>query len=129
MKFLNVTLLFFVIFDKKVFGEKMSEHCNAQDTLCENQQDKVKEGLKKILLKEPKFKALFGKVSNVNVLEGFFKEAIKKYQKIKEPYQGTVFENHRKSLIQHCERSELRLHFEWTKVHQNMPKWSILASF
>ena len=30
---------------------------------------------------------------------------------------GTVFENHRKSLIQHCERSELRLHFEWTKVN------------
>ena len=30
-------------------------------------------------------------------------------------YPGTVFENHRKSLIQHCERSELRLHFEWTK--------------
>ena len=30
--------------------------------------------------------------------------------------QLTVFENHRKSLIQHCERSELRLHFEWTKV-------------
>ena len=28
----------------------------------------------------------------------------------------TVLENHRKSLIQHCERSELRLHFEWTKV-------------
>ena len=28
----------------------------------------------------------------------------------------TVFENHRKSLIQHFERSELRLHFEWTKV-------------
>ena len=24
----------------------------------------------------------------------------------------TVFENHRKSIIQHCERSELRLHFE-----------------
>ena len=24
----------------------------------------------------------------------------------------TVFENHRKSPIQHCERSELRLHFE-----------------
>ena len=31
----------------------------------------------------------------------------------------TVFENHRKSLIQHCERSELRLHFEWTKVLKN----------
>ena len=29
----------------------------------------------------------------------------------------TVFENHRKSSIQHCERSELRLHFEWTKVN------------
>ena len=29
---------------------------------------------------------------------------------------GKVFENHIKSLIQHCERSELRLHFEWTKV-------------
>ena len=29
----------------------------------------------------------------------------------------TVFENHRKSLIQPCERSELRLHFEGTKVH------------
>ena len=36
--------------------------------------------------------------------------------------KDTVFENHRKSLIQHCERSELPLHFEWTK-------WSILASF
>ena len=29
----------------------------------------------------------------------------------------TVFENHRKSLIQHCERSKLCLHFEWTKVN------------
>ena len=27
-----------------------------------------------------------------------------------------VFENHRKSLIQHCERSELSLTFDWTKV-------------
>ena len=25
---------------------------------------------------------------------------------------ATVFENHKKSRIQHCERSELRLHFE-----------------
>ena len=33
----------------------------------------------------------------------------------KKGYGHTVFENHRKSLIQHCERSELRLHFEWTK--------------
>ena len=29
----------------------------------------------------------------------------------------TVFENRRKSIIQHCERSELRIHFEWTKVN------------
>ena len=29
----------------------------------------------------------------------------------------TVFENHRKSLIQHC---ELRLHFEWTLIGQKM---------
>ena len=27
----------------------------------------------------------------------------------------TVLENHRKSLIQHCQRSELHLQFEWTK--------------
>ena len=30
-----------------------------------------------------------------------------------------VFENHRKSLIQHCERSEQCLHFEGTKVAKN----------
>ena len=40
--------------------------------------------------------------------------------------EGTVFENHRKSLIQNC---KLRLHFEWTKVHQKCQKQSILASF
>ena len=40
----------------------------------------------------------------------------------------TVFENHRKSLIQHCQRSELRLHFEWTKVNWKCQKWSILTS-
>ena len=39
-----------------------------------------------------------------------------------ETAKDTVFENHRKSLIQHCERSELRLHFEWTKVNSKMPK-------
>ena len=37
----------------------------------------------------------------------------------------TMFENHPKCLIQHCERSELRLHFEWTKVHSKCQKWSI----
>ena len=38
----------------------------------------------------------------------------------------TVFENHRKSRIQHCEQ---RLHFEWTKVHQKCQKWSIWRVF
>ena len=41
----------------------------------------------------------------------------------------TVFEIQRKSLIQHCERSELCLHFEWTKVNQKCQKLSILKSF
>ena len=41
----------------------------------------------------------------------------------------TVFENHRKSLIQHCERSGPRLHFEGTNVNWKCRKWSILASF
>ena len=34
-----------------------------------------------------------------------------------------VFENHRKSRIQHCQQSELRLQFK------NVKKWSILTSF
>ena len=40
-----------------------------------------------------------------------------------------MFENHRKSFIQHCERSELPLHFESTKVDIRCQKRSILASF
>ena len=40
----------------------------------------------------------------------------KPYKCVLQSHEDTVFENHRKSLIQHCERSELRLHFEWTKV-------------
>ena len=44
-------------------------------------------------------------------------------------YFCTVFKNCQKSRIQYCERSELRLHFEWTKVNQKRRKWSILASF
>ena len=40
-----------------------------------------------------------------------------------------MFENHRKSPIQHCERSELRSHFQWTKVNKKCQKWSNLASF
>ena len=43
---------------------------------------------------------------------------------------NTMFENYRKSLFQHCERSELRLHFEWTKKSSSKcQKWSILARF
>ena len=41
----------------------------------------------------------------------------------------TVFENHRKSLTQHCERSELRLHFKWTKVHLKMAKMVNFGKF
>ena len=41
----------------------------------------------------------------------------------------TVFENYRKSLIQHCERSELRLLFKWTKVTYNCQKSFILRVF
>ena len=47
-------------------------------------------------------------------------------------YKGletTVFENQRKSLIQRCERSELRLYFEWTKINLKKQKWPNLASF
>ena len=40
----------------------------------------------------------------------------------------TVFKNHRKSLIQHCERSELRLHLSGQKFIENA-KMFILASF
>ena len=34
----------------------------------------------------------------------------------------TVFENNRKSLIQHCERSELRLHLSGQKFIKNAKK-------
>ena len=43
--------------------------------------------------------------------------------------ETTVFENRTKSLIQHCERSELRFHFQSTKVNWKSQKWSILATF
>ena len=36
--------------------------------------------------------------------------------------KNTVVENHRKSLIQYCERSELRSHFEWTKAYKKCQK-------
>ena len=48
---------------------------------------------------------------------------------VKRKYFTAVLENHRKSLIQHCERSQLRLHFDWTKVSLKCQKLSILASF
>ena len=47
----------------------------------------------------------------------------------KESKKSTVFENLPKSRIQHCERSELRIHFEWTKVDWKCQKCSFLASF
>ena len=42
----------------------------------------------------------------------------------------TVFENHRKSLIQHCERSELYVYIlSGQKLIKKCQKWSNLASF
>ena len=41
----------------------------------------------------------------------------------------TVVESHRKDLIQHCEWSKLRLHFECTKVYKKCKKNRRLASF
>ena len=37
-------------------------------------------------------------------------------------HTSTVVGNHRKCLIQNCERSELCLHFEWTKANQKSQK-------
>ena len=56
---------------------------------------------------------------NVHFLRYFYNRKHKdtKEKEINDIEHRTVFENHRKSLIQHCERSELRLHFEWTKVN------------
>ena len=54
---------------------------------------------------------------------------MRKGRKVQVSYLRTVFDNHRKSLIPHSERSELRLHFELTKVNQKCQKWSILVSF
>ena len=43
----------------------------------------------------------------------------------------TVFENQRKSLIQHCERSELRLHLsaqKFIKNTKNGPFWRVFEN-
>ena len=50
-----------------------------------------------------------------NAFQTTFNEYVLSYT-FNNAHQGTVLENHIKRLIQHCERSELRLHFEWTKV-------------
>ena len=47
----------------------------------------------------------------------------------KQTLMNTVVENHRKSRIQHRERSELCLYFEWAKVHGKMPKMVNLGEF
>ena len=42
-----------------------------------------------------------------------------------------MFENHGKSLNQHCEQSELYLQFEWTKVNkkcQKCPFWQVFEN-
>ena len=47
------------------------------------------------------------------------------------PSTDTMFENHPKSLIQHCERSELRLHFVWQQHlgFQKLAKWDQIWHF
>ena len=43
----------------------------------------------------------------------------------------TMFENHRKSLIKHCERSELSLLCEWKKLIKNVKNgqfWRVFES-
>ena len=37
-------------------------------------------------------------------------------ENIREKHNDTVFENYRKSLIQHCKQSEQHLQFERTKI-------------
>ena len=59
-------------------------------------------------------------LKNENMKEIENGSAPKKF--IKSTKKGTVFENHRKSLIHHYERSELHLQFDWTKVHKKCQK-------
>ena len=46
----------------------------------------------------------------------------------KRKHKCTVFEIHRKSLIQHCERSELRLHFELIEIAKNRQFWQVFEN-
>ena len=59
---------------------------------------------------------------------GFSNEDLRNSQ-FQETKYVTMFENHWKSLIQHCERSELRLHIEWTKAHQKCQKMVNFGDF
>ena len=67
-------------------------------------------------------------IANLTMHEELFEKVVPHDQSF-DDYAGTVFENHRKSRIQHCKRSELHLHFEWPKVGYKCQKWSILTSF
>ena len=51
-----------------------------------------------------------------DLTNGFWQTFLIGFKNWTEKVVLTVFENHRKSLFRHCERSELRLHFEWTKI-------------
>ena len=67
------------------------------------------------------WKLLTPTISYVHSLQLFQSVHITSHQ-CKETGSHTVFENHRKSLIQHCERSELRLHFGEQKLIKNAKK-------
>ena len=68
-------------------------------------------------------------LKNENMKEIENGSAPKKF--IKSTKKGTVFENHPKSRIQHCERSELRLHLSDQKFIKNVkngPFWRVFEN-
>ena len=67
--------------------------------------------------------ALKGKLSPTQILDAITLEFL--LQVKHETHFHILWKSQKKSLIQHCERSELRLHFEWTKVHKKCQKWLV----
>ena len=74
--------------------------------------------------------ALFLAVHFFSSLFYFFAKNVQ-YNCLNQSLCFTVFENHRKSLIQHCERSELRLHLSEQKLSKNAkngPIWRVFEN-
>ena len=72
------------------------------------------------------------KLQGISVMRTLTKKSMHSvWKSLKKSHFYTVFENHWKSLIQHCEQSELRLHFEWTKHLRNAengPIWRVFEN-